>query len=167
MKIPRQPLPEGAALAAFTPDSIRPVRDFTARKTLEQAQVFVAGLVSLAREAERDEGAKDLVRKLASVGITEADAEQIAAEAVALIALMAERDRQGEVFHAAVREAGQGERAMYERLAALARALRLRLGDGSPALAKLGLPQGDGEEHGPRTRRDGHLARGRRQAESR
>jgi|HubBroStandDraft_6_1064221.scaffolds.fasta_scaffold112707_2 hypothetical protein len=154
MKITREPPLDGVALSAFTPDSIRPVRDFTARKTLEQAHTFVAGLVALAREAERDEGARDLVRKLASVGITEADAQQIAAEAVALIAMMAERDREAEVFHAAVREAGQGERAMYERLAALARVLRVRLGDRSPALAKLGVPPGEVEDGGPRTRRE-------------
>jgi hypothetical protein len=158
MKITREPPVDGAALSVFTPDSIRPVRDFTARKTLEQAHAFVAGLVTLAREAERDPGARDLVRDLANVGITEADAAQIAAEAVALIAMMEERDREAEVFHAAVREAGQGERAMYDRLAALARVLRGRLGDRSPALAKLGVPPGEGEDAGPRLRQQSAAA---------
>jgi hypothetical protein len=124
----------------FTLESIRPVRDFTARKTLEQAHAFVEGLVRLFRAAEGDEDAAVLVGELSAVGITANDAEQVAAQAVALIELMADRDRKADVFHAAVREAGQGERAMYERLSTLARLLRLRLGASSPALAHFGVP---------------------------
>jgi hypothetical protein len=133
--------PEGAP-AAFTLESIRPVRDFTARKTLEQAHAFVEGVARVFADAGADEGAARLVRELAHVGVTAADAEQLAAQAVALIEVMADRDRKADVFHAAVREAGQSERAMYERLAGLARVLRLELGAGSPALSRFGIPPG-------------------------
>jgi hypothetical protein len=122
----------------FTLESIRPVRDFTARKTLEQAHAFAAGLAQIFTDT--DEGSRRVVRDLAGVGITAADAEQIAAQAMALIEVMADRDRKADVFHAAVREAGQGERAMYERLAGLARLLRLKLGNRSPMLARFGVP---------------------------
>jgi hypothetical protein len=125
---------------AFTLESIRPVRDFTARKTLEQAHAFVEGIVRTFRDAETDEEAAALVSDLAVVGITAGDAAQLAAQAVALIEIMADRDRKADVFQAAVREAGQGERAMYERLAVLARLLRLQLGATSPALAHFGVP---------------------------
>lgn len=125
---------------AFTLESIRPVRDFTARKTLEQAHAFVEGVVRLFQKAEHDEDAQQLVGELGAVGIGAADAEQLAAQAVTLIEMMADRDRKADIFHAAVREAGQGERAMYERLAALARLLRLQLGPTSPALANFGVP---------------------------
>jgi hypothetical protein len=124
----------------FTLESIRPVRDFTARKTLEQAHAFVEGLVRVFHRAEGDEDAELLVRDLSAVGITANDAEQLAAQAVALIDLMADRDRKADVFHAAVREAGQGERVMYERLSTLARLLRVHLGPSSPALACFGVP---------------------------
>ncbi len=125
---------------AFTLESIRPVRDFTARKTLEQAHAFVEGVTRMCRDAEADEGTAQLVRELAGVGITAADADVLAAEAVALIEAMADRDRKADIFQAAVREAGQAERAMYERLAALARVLRLRLGPAAPELATFGVP---------------------------
>ena len=131
---------EPPAREAFTLDSIRPVRDFTARKTLEQAHAFVEGIVRTFREAGSDEEASMLVADLAAVGITAHDAELLAAQAIALIDVMADRDRKADVFHAAVREAGQGERAMYERLATLARLLRLQLGTTSPALTHFGVP---------------------------
>ncbi len=145
MKITREPLEdardgETQASVAFTLESIRPVRDFTARKTLEQAHAFVEGIVRTFRDVETDADAARLVRDLARVGITAADAEQLAAQAVALVEVMADRDGKADVFQAAVREAGQGERAMYERLVALARLLRLRLGPSSPALARFGVP---------------------------
>jgi hypothetical protein len=132
--------PERDAPQEFTLESIRPVRDFTARKTLEQAHAFVEGVIRIFRDAETDEDAELLVRDLAGVGITAADAEQLAAQAVTLIEMMADRDRKADVFQAAVREAGQGERAMYERLASLARVLRVRLGATAPALANFGVP---------------------------
>jgi hypothetical protein len=145
MKITGEP-PEGArpgeppASAGFTLDSIRPVRDFTARKTLEQAHAFVEGIARTFRDADTDEDAARLVRDLADVGITAADAEQLAAQAVALVEVMGDRDRKADIFQMAVREAGQGERAMYERLVAFARVLRLQLGATSPALARFGVP---------------------------
>jgi hypothetical protein len=132
--------PERDAREAFTLESIRPVRDFTARKTLEQAHAFVEGVMATFRDAESDPRAFELVADLEGVGITAADAELLAMEAMALIDVMADRDRKADIFQAAVREAGQGERAMYERLAGLARVLRLRLGATSPALAAFGVP---------------------------
>ena len=127
------PVPERDARDAFTLESIRPVRDFTARKTLEQAHAFVEGVTRMFHDAETDEGAALLVRDLAGVGITALDAELLAAQAVTLIERMADRDLKADIFQAAVREAGQGERAMYERLASLARVLRVRLGATAPA----------------------------------
>ena len=142
----------GAALGAFTLESIRPVRDFTARKTLEQAQAFVAGLTRILAEADTDEGDQALLADLASVGITAADAEQLAGDALALVERLADRDRKAEVFHDAVKEAGQGERAMYERLAALARVLRLKLGARAPALTRFGVPAEAEAEAKPRAK---------------
>jgi hypothetical protein len=145
MKITREP-PEVArdgeppAGVVFTLESIRPVRDFTARKTLEQAHAFVEGIARTFRDVETDPEAARLVRDLAGVGITAADAELLAAQAVALVEVMGDRDRKADIFQAAVREAGQGERAMYERLVALARLLRLKLGPASPSLARFGVP---------------------------
>lgn len=124
----------------LTPALIREVKDFTARKTLEQAHAFVTGLAAVARGAESDEADRELLRDLAEVGITPRDAVELTCEAAGLVELMADRDRKAEIFHAAVKEAGHGERAMYERLAALAKVLRARLGSDAPALAKLGVP---------------------------
>jgi hypothetical protein len=146
MKIRRESPESRPSPEAFTLDVIKPVRDFTARKTLEQAHAFVTGLTRVLRDAESSEADGTLLRELQGAGIGARDAEQIAAQALSLIALMEDRDRKAEVFHAAVKEAGQGERAMYERLAALAQALRARLGGRSPALAKLGVPpEGGGD----------------------
>jgi hypothetical protein len=139
---------------ALTPESIQGVRDFTARKTLEQAHALVSGLVRIHDEATADEADRALAEDLESVGITAADAEQIAREALSLMELMADRDRKAEIFHAAVKEAGQAERAMYERLAAIARVLRAKLGSRSPALAKLGVPP-DADVHKARPRPPG------------
>ena len=125
---------------AFTLESIRPVRDFTARKTLEQAHAFVEGVTRMFRDAATSDDAEVLVRELAAVGITSADAELLATQARTLIEVMADRDRKADIFQAAVREAGQGERAMYQRLASLARVLRVRLGASAPALASFGVP---------------------------
>jgi hypothetical protein len=141
-----------AASSAFTLESIRPVRDFTARKTLEQAHAFVEGLGRTFRDAATDEQAAGLAGELASVGITGADAEQLAAQAVALIEVMADRDRKADVFHAAVREAGQSERAMYERLVTLAGVLRRQLGPTAPALANFGVPPEVSDEAKARAR---------------
>jgi len=126
--------------AALTLESIQSVRDFTARKTLEQAHALIAGLLRVHDEASADDADRALADDLASVGITAVDAEQIALQAASLMELMADRDRKAEIFHQAVKEAGQAERAMYERLAAIARVLRAKLGSRSPALAKLGVP---------------------------
>jgi hypothetical protein len=130
---------------------IREVKDFTARKTLEQAHALVTGLAAVARGAESDEADRALLRDLAEAGITPRDAVELTLEAAALVERMADRDRKAEIFHAAVKEAGHRERAMYERLAALAKALRTRLGPDAPALAKLGVP-GDAAESRPRAR---------------
>ncbi|MFT3764983.1 MAG: hypothetical protein QM820_05620 [Minicystis sp.] len=135
----------GAAPAALTLESIQSVRDFTARKTLEQAYAFVTGLRALLRDGAVDESDRALLRDLERAGIGPEDADQIAAEAVALMEIMADRDRKADVFHAAVKAAGQSERAMYERLASVARALREELGGRAPALAKLGVPSLGGE----------------------
>ncbi len=145
MKITRE-TPESArggehpARVAFTLESIRPVRDFTARKTLEQAHAFVEGIARTFHDRETDPDAARLVRELSRVGITADDAEQLAAQAVTLVGVMGDRDRKADIFQAAVREAGQGERAMYERLVALARLLRVQLGPTSPALERFGVP---------------------------
>ncbi len=131
--------------AAFTLESIRAVRDFTARRALEQAHAFVVGIARLAGDDEPDDEDRALLRELESAGLTAHDADQLAAQAMELIALIADRDRKADVFHEAVKEASHGERAMNEQLAAITRALRARLGDRSPALAKLGVPPEGGD----------------------
>jgi hypothetical protein len=140
------------ALGAFSPESIAEVKDFTARKTLEQAHVFASGLAGVLL-AVRDGEAAELAAELRGVGVSLADAEQIALEGVALIELMADRDRKADAFHAAVRAAGEGERALYDRLSSFARLLRLKLGAASPALAQFGVPpEGSGPPSRPRTK---------------
>src|SRR5689334_16593762 len=104
MKITRKspenrPDADDAAPAEFTLESIKTVRDFTARKTLEQAHAFVVGLANVLRDAEASEADRALLHDLESAGVTAHDAEQIAAQALALVALMADRDRKAEVFH--------------------------------------------------------------------
>lgn len=138
----------GGGPAVFTPESIQRVKDFTARKTLEQAHAFVTGLGRLLAEPDPDDSDRALLRDLASLGIGARDAEQVAGQAISLMELMADRDRKAEIFHAAVKEAGQSERAMYERLALFARVLRGRLGR-SAGLAKVGVAP-EAERAGPR-----------------
>ncbi len=65
---------------------------------------------------------------------------------------MADRDRKADIFQAAVREAGQGERAMYERLAILAQRAPRPLGATSPALANFGVPPAVPDGARPRSR---------------
>jgi hypothetical protein len=135
------PEPEGGgASPTFSLASIQEVRDFTARKTLEQAHALVTGLRGVLAAADDTEADAALAVDLERVGIGAADAERLAAEAVALMELMADRDRKADVFHAAVKEAGQSERAMYEKLATLARVLRAELRGSPTALGKLGVP---------------------------
>ena len=134
----------GEAPRGLTTASIAAVKDFTARKTLEQAYAFTRGLVNALPAASRDEETRPLALALDSAGISLADAEQIAAEALALIAVMEERDRRAEAFHAAVRDAGESERALYDRLSSFARLLRMNLGPSSPALAGFGVPIAEG-----------------------
>ncbi len=136
----------------FTLESIRPVRDPTARRTLEQAHAFVEGIARMLREATSSEDVARLVRELESAGITAAEAEHVATQALGLIELMADRDRKADVFHAAVRAAGQGERAMGERMAAITRQLRQRLGTTAPALANFGVPPDVPEDAKPRAK---------------
>ena len=136
----------GQAAPGLTPESIAAVKDFTARKTLEQAHAFTRGLVAALDTAPRQGEPRSLAQALSSAGISLADAEQIAAEGVALIAVMAERDRRAEAFHAAVRAAGDSERALYDRLASFARLLRMNLGPSSPSLASFGVPIAEGFE---------------------
>ena len=128
----------------LTPESIAAVKDFTARKTLEQAYTFTRGLAGALHSTSNDEAPRALARALDSAGISLDDAEQIGAEGVALIAVMAERDRRAEAFHAAVRAAGESERALYDRLSSFARLLRMNLGPSSPALASFGVPTAEG-----------------------
>jgi hypothetical protein len=137
---------------SFTLEEIRPVRDPMARRTLEQAQAFVEGVAHVLREATTDDAAAHLIEELASIGIGPSEADRVAREARELIELMADRDRKADVFHAAVRAAGQGERAMGERLAALTRQLRLRLGATAPELALFGVPPEVPEEAKPRSK---------------
>jgi hypothetical protein len=134
----------GEAPRGLTPESIAAVRDFTARKTLEQAHAFTRGLLGALHPTSLDDAPRALALALDSAGISLADAEQIAAEGVALIAVMAERDRRAEAFHAAVRAAGESERALYDRLSSFARLLRMNLGPSSPALASFGVPTAEG-----------------------
>lgn len=136
----------------FTLESIQRVRDFTARKTLEQAHAFVTGLSSLYGDTEPNEANRALLAELGSVGFGPNDMEQIAADALALMDLMADRDRKAEIFHTAVKEAGQSERAMYARLATIARVLRDKLGNRSAGLSKLGVPPEPEHADRPRPR---------------
>jgi hypothetical protein len=142
---------EGEAPPGLTPESIAAVRDFTARKTLEQAYTFTRGLTDALDTAPRGGEPSTLAAALTSAGISRADAEQIAAEGAALIAAMDERDRRAEAFHAAVRAAGDGERALYDRLSSFARILRMKLGPSSPSLASFGVPTAEGLD-APRAR---------------
>lgn len=143
----------GEAPRGLTPESIAAVKDFTARKTLEQAYAFTRGLTGALHTSSRDEAPKALALALSSAGISLADAEQIAAEGAALIAAMAERDRRAEAFHAAVRAAGENERALYDRLSSFARLLRMSLGPSSPSLGSFGVPIAEGfDAPRPRTR---------------
>jgi hypothetical protein len=136
----------GEALLGLTPESIASVKDFTARKTLEQAHAFARGLADVLHSAPRDGEPGALAQALISAGISLADAEQIAAEGVALIAVMEERDRRADAFHAAVRAAGDSERALYDRLSSFARLLRMKLGPSSPSLGSFGVPTAEGFE---------------------
>ena len=135
----------GEAPSGLAPESIASVRDFTARKTLEQAHAFARGLADVLRDAPREgEETRPLAHALRSAGVGLADAEQVAAEAVALIAVLEERDRRAEAFQAAVRSAGESERALYDRLSSFARLLRTNLGPTSPLLASFGVPVAEG-----------------------
>ncbi|MEP7124514.1 MAG: hypothetical protein ABJE95_26535 [Byssovorax sp.] len=151
----------GEAPPGLTPESIAAVKDFTARKTLEQAYAFTTGLVDALDTAPREGGPPPLAQALAGAGISRADAEQIAGEGVALIAVMAERDRRAEALQAASRTASESERALYDRLASFARLLRMNLGPSSPALPSFGVPVAEGfESPRPRARSTRPLAQG-------
>jgi hypothetical protein len=141
----------GEAAPGLTTESIAAVKDFTARKTLEQAYTFTRGLADALHTAPREGEPLPLAAALSSAGISLADAEQIAAEGVALIKMMTERDRRADAFHAAVRAAGDSERALYDRLSSFARLLRVKLGPSSPSLASFGVPTAEGFE-APRAR---------------
>lgn len=136
----------GEAPFGLAPGSISAVKDFTARKTLEQAHAFARGLADVLRGAprEEEEETQPLSRALQSAGVGLADAEQVAAEAIALIAVLEERDRRAEAFQAAVRSAGESERALYDRLSSFARLLRASLGPSSPLLVSFGVPIAEG-----------------------
>ncbi len=151
--------PVGEALGGLTSESIASVKDFTARKTLEQARAFTRGLADVLQEASREGEPSSLAQALLSAGISLADVEQIAAEGVALMAAMDERDRRAETFHAAVRAAGEGERALYDRLSSFARLLRITLGPSSPSLASFGVPAEGFERARVRTLRPAPLDR--------
>jgi hypothetical protein len=114
---------------ALTLAAIAPVRDPTARRTLEQAEALIAGL----RRAHR-------LGTPAVVGVSAAEADALAREALDLIARMADRDAKADVFHAAVRVAGQSEQALRARVAALVKTLRRTLSATAPELADLGVP---------------------------
>jgi hypothetical protein len=143
---------EGTPAHTFSLEEIRPVRDPMARRALEHAQAFVEGVTQVVREAETDDAVAHLREELAAIGIGASEAERVAGEARELIELMADRDRKADVFHAAVRAAGQSERAMVERLAALTRQLRIRLGATAPELALFGVPPDVPDEAKPRSK---------------
>ena len=136
----------GESPSGLAPESIASVKDFTARKTLEQAHAFARGLADVLRDAPREEEEKTrpLAHALRSAGVSLADAEQIAAEGVALIAVLEERDRRAQALEAAVRSAGESERALYDRLSSFARLLRENLGPSSPLLVSFGVPVAEG-----------------------
>lgn len=151
MKIASEPLAPDAvdqALGELTRESIAEVKDFTARKTLEQAHAFARGIaeVFLGEIDSADLGQLDradpieIAQRLAGVGLGPDDARQIAEEGVALMHLMAERERRAELFHATVIAARESERALYERLSSLGGLLRARLGPRAPALSQFGVP---------------------------
>ena len=73
------------------------------------------------------------------------------------MAAMEERDRRAEAFHAAVRAAGEGERALYDRLSSFARLLRMALGPSSPSLVSFGVPPESFERVRSRTLRPAPL----------
>jgi hypothetical protein len=106
------------------------------------------------REAESNDDKALFLQELASIGVTAEEAERVAVEALALVEAMADRDRKADVFHAAVRAAGHGERRMGERVAAIARQLRQKLGPTAPALADFGVPPELPAEERPRPRPD-------------
>ena len=133
-------------MGGLTLESIASVKDFTARKTLEQARAFTRRLADVLHEAPREGEHGSLAQALISAGISLADAEQITAEGVALMDAMVDRDRHAEAFHAAARAAGEGERALYDRLSSFARLLRMTLGPSSPSLASFGVPPAEGFE---------------------
>ena len=133
----------GEAPLGLAPESIAAVKDFTARKTLEQAHAFARGLAGVLGGAPAEE-TRPLAQALESAGVSLADAEQIAAEGVALIAVLQERDRRAAALEAAVRCAGESERALYDRLSCFARLLRANLGPSSPLLASFGVPIAEG-----------------------
>jgi hypothetical protein len=128
-----------APFTGFTAEAIAAVRDFTARKTLEQSLAFAQGLAEVLRPGQGGARA-ELAEMLLGVGIYRSDAEQLAIEGAALIALIADRERKAEQHEAAVRAAAAKERALYERLVSFARLLRLKLGPTAPALACFGVP---------------------------
>ena len=134
----------GEAPLGLAPQSIAAVKDFTARKTLEQAHAFACRLADVLRDTPREEETRPLAHALQSAGISLADAEQIAAEGIALIAVLEERERRAEAFQVAVRNAGESERALYDRLSSFARLLRTSLGPSSPLLASFGVPIAEG-----------------------
>jgi hypothetical protein len=128
-----------APFSGFTAASIAAIRDFAARKTLEQSLAFAQGLAEVLRPGS-DGAHGEIAEALAGVGIYRSDAEQIAIEGAALVALIEDRDRKAEIFEAASRAAAAKERSLYERLGSFARLLRLKLGPSSPALACFGVP---------------------------
>ncbi len=76
----------------FTLDSIRTVRDFTTRKTLERAHLLV------------------------SARLPEDEARDLSRQCLDLIARHVDRDAKAEAFHAAVKFAVKGERSLWDRL---------------------------------------------------
>jgi hypothetical protein len=132
--------PAHPALGEFSPEAIAHVKDLNARTTLEQAHALALGLVEVLLAEGSGANSTDLALKLGSLGISLDAAEQIASEGVALIEMIAERDRKAELFHAAVMAASESERVLYERISSYARLLRSKLGPRDPALDQFGVP---------------------------
>jgi hypothetical protein len=130
-------------LPGFTKDAIASIRDFTARKTLEQSHAFAQGLAEVLRPGN-DNAQSEVADALAGIGIYRSDAEHLALESLALMQLIAERDRRAELLEAAAAAAAERERSLYARLSSFARLLRLKLGPTSPALALFGVPSEPG-----------------------
>jgi hypothetical protein len=127
-------------LGELSREAIDHVTDRRARNTLEQAHALARGLAEIFLRPDESPTVTELAVELGGLGLGIDDAEQIVSESVALLEMLAERDRKAEIFHAAVMAASESERALYERIGSYTRLLRSKLGARAPALEQLGVP---------------------------